>query len=274
MTILLKSILIFLATVTCLTAATSEAEKPNLILIFADDVGYSDLGCYGGKFKTPAIDKLAAGGFRSTDCLVASSVCGPSRAALMTGRYPMRCGHPISRHYTAKYAHYGIAPEEVTIAEQLKKAGYATHLIGKWHLGIEVEGSHPLDAGFDSYFGSSGNLGFDRPVFRNREVAMEKGTPSELTELYTEEALKLIAEEEEKPFFLFFSHHIAHSPIVPSKEFKGLSGKGAYADFVLELDASVARVVEAVEAKGIADNTLIVFLSDNGPAKVGVRAAL
>ena len=106
-------------------AATAQADqKPNIILIFVDDVGYGDVGCYGSKMKTPEIDKLATAGFRSTDCQVAANVCGPSRAALMTGRYPMRCGHPISRHNMPKYKEYGIAPDEVTIAELLKKAGY------------------------------------------------------------------------------------------------------------------------------------------------------
>ena len=154
--------------------ASAEHEKPNIILIFVDDVGYSDLGCYGSKLQTPAIDQLANDGFRSTDCLVAANVCGPSRAALMTGRYPMRCGHPISRHDTAKYSHYGIAPEEITIPELLKTAGYYNKMVGKWHLGYHVEGSNPLDAGFDEYLGLTGNyykkLESASTLYRNREA--------------------------------------------------------------------------------------------------------
>ena len=245
------------------------AEKPNIILIFADDVGYGDLGCYGSPLKTVAIDRLAAEGFRATDCLVASSVCGPSRAALMTGRYPMRCGHPISRHYTEKYASYGLAPEEVTVAEQLKKAGYENFIIGKWHLGFEVPGSHPLDVGFDHYFGTCGNFDATHPVYSDREVALEKVPMPELTKLYTKKAVEFIQEDRDEPFFLYFSHHIAHSPILPNEKFKGASKRGKYGDFMLELDDSVAQVVKAVEEKGLRDSTLIVFLSDNGPAKSG-----
>ena len=252
-----------------LLSKTQASEKPNIILIFADDVGYGDLGCYGSALKTKAIDALADGGFRATDCLVGSSVCGPSRAALMTGRYPMRCGHPISRHYTKKYAHYGLAAEEVTVAEQLKKAGYDNFLLGKWHLGFEVEGSHPLDSGFDHYFGTCGNFNPEHPVYRNRAVELEGVPMEQLTKLYTKEAVKFIKEERETPFFLFFSHHIAHSPILPNKRFKGASKQGRYGDFMLELDESVAQVVKAVEEQGLKENTLIVFLSDNGPAKDG-----
>ncbi|QEF98324.1 Arylsulfatase [Stieleria maiorica] len=139
------SLLLLLAS-TRTAAAESPARPPNIILIFADDVGYGDLGCYGSTLNTPQIDRLAREGFRWTDCLVAANVCGPSRAALMTGRYPMRCGHPISRHNTPKYAEYGIAAEELTLAELLKSAGYYNKMVGKWHLGFHVNGSHPLDA--------------------------------------------------------------------------------------------------------------------------------
>jgi len=253
------------------------AEKPNIILIFADDVGYGDLGCYGADLSTPVIDRLASDGLRSTDCLVAANVCGPSRAALMTGRYPMRCGHPISRHPFPKYAKYGIAPEEVTIAELLKSAGYTTKMVGKWHLGFHVDGSHPLDAGFDDYLGLHSNYsatGTDaRTLYRNREVQEANIAFEKVTKLYTDEVVNFIKEERKEPFFIYLAHHIVHTPILPSSPFKGASGKkgraGAYGDFILELDDSVGRVLAAVEQAGIADNTLIVFLSDNGPARDG-----
>ena len=155
-------LLTILAAVNSVDAESVDADvhdqAPNIILILADDVGYGDLGCYGSKLSTPEIDRLAREGLRSTDCLVAANVCGPSRAALMTGRYPMRCGHPISRHNTPKYAEYGIAPDELTIAELLKTAGYSNLIVGKWHLGFHVDGSHPLDAGFDQYLGLHGKL--------------------------------------------------------------------------------------------------------------------
>ena len=259
----------------CIIAAEAKAEKPNIILIFADDLGFGDVGCYGSKIaKTPSIDKLAASGFRSTDCLVGASVCGPSRAALMTGRYPMRCGHPISRHPTVKYKNYGLAPEEVTIPEQLKKAGYYTKMVGKWHLGFHVEGSHPLDAGFDDYFGLRANYIKNRndedTLYHNQEAVTPNVKFSDVTQIYTNNVVEFIGEKHEQPFFIYFAHHIPHTPIDPNPAFLGksaLKGKrGKYVDFVYELDDSVRRVKEAVEKAGLTDNTLIVFLSDNGPA--------
>ena len=254
--------------------AFASNHKPNIILIFADDVGYGDLGCYGSTLSTPVIDRLASEGLRSTDCLVAANVCGPSRAALMTGRYPMRCGHPISRHDTSKYEKYGIASNELTMAELLKTAGYYTKMVGKWHLGFHVDGSHPLDAGFDEYLGLHSNysqtIADARILYRNREVQETDIDFEEITKLYTNEVVNFIKAERKEPFFIYFAHHIAHSPILPSSPFNGSSGKkgraGAYGDFILELDHSVGRVLTAVEEAGVGDKTLIVFLSDNGPA--------
>ena len=138
---------------------TAVKNPPNIIVIFTDDLGYGDIGCYGAKkIKTPAIDALAAGGFRSTDFFVPANVCSPSRASLLTGRYPMRAGYPVAtKPHVPKYKDYGFAPEELTIPELLKPAGYRTLMVGKWHLGMKVEGSHPIDAGFDEYLGIAGN---------------------------------------------------------------------------------------------------------------------
>ncbi|BDS07211.1 arylsulfatase [Oceaniferula spumae] len=275
-------LLLALASTSGLHAADvkTQAQKPNIILIFADDLGIGDLGCYGAAVKTPQLDKLAAGGLRSTDCLVGANVCGPSRAALMTGRYPMRAGHPISRHPTEKYAKYGLAPEEVTMAEQLKSAGYHTKMVGKWHLGFYVDGSHPLDAGFDEYFGLHGNFVTtknrvdERTIYRNREAEIKDIAFEKVTKLYTDEVTAFIKKKHQQPFFIYLAHHITHTPIEPSAPFKGASGKkgGKYGDFVLELDHSVGQVMAAVQEAGIAENTLIVFLSDNGPAKIGSAA--
>ena len=270
--------LCFLTVLAGITKVDADApvRKPNIILIFVDDVGFGDLGCYGSKLKTPQIDQLAREGFRSTDCLVAANVCGPSRAALMTGRYPMRCGHPISRHDTPKYKEYGIAPDELTIAELLKTAGYFNKMVGKWHLGFHVEGSHPLDAGFDEYLGLPANFSSKvegaADLYRNRERLEANVDFRKVTKLYTDEVVEFIKGERDRPFFLYFSHHIAHAPILPSKPFQGSSGEdraSAYGDFLLELDHSVGRVRQAVEEAGLRDDTLIVFLSDNGPARMG-----
>jgi len=261
----------------CLSA--SGEDRPNIILIFADDLGYGDLGCYGSKVPTPHIDQLAAEGFRATDCLVAANVCGPSRAALLTGRYPMRAGHPISRHPFPKYAKYGLAAEEVTVAEILHSAGYHTRMVGKWHLGFHVEGSHPLDAGFEHYLGLHSNYVDNQPdslaLYRDREIEQEGIPFTKVTKRYTREVVDFLSEprDDEAPFFIYFAHHIPHTPIEPRKEFEGTSGvrgaAGLYHDFVLELDHSVGRIRAAVEEAGLAEQTLIVFLSDNGPARSG-----
>lgn len=241
----------------------------------ADDLGYGDLGCFGSSLVTPEIDRLAQEGLRATDFLVAANVCGPSRSSLMTGRYPMRCGHPISRHDTIKYAQYGIDPEELTVAELLKSAGYYNKMVGKWHLGFHVEGSHPLDAGFDDYLGLHSNysssLGDADTIYHNHDVVEKNVDFTKVTKLYTDEIVDFIKGPHDQPFFVYFAHHIAHAPILPSSSFKGTAGKnlGKYGDYILELDDSVGQVVQAVEAAGIAENTLIVFLSDNGPAKDG-----
>ncbi len=265
-----------------MASGTGFVEKPNIILLFADDLGYGDLGCYGSDMATPEIDKLASEGLRATDYLVGANVCGPSRSALMTGRYPMRVGHPISRHPFPKYAKYGIAPEELTMAELLKSAGYYNKMIGKWHLGFHVEGSHPLDSGFDDYLGLHSNHTASRPdasaLYRNREIVWVDIPFTEVTTHYTDEAVEFIKAEHEEPFFLYLSHHIPHTPLEASEAFVGASGKvgreGKYYDVLLELDHSVGRVMAAVKEAGIAENTLIVFLSDNGPARDGSAGEL
>ncbi|MGJ8676599.1 MAG: sulfatase-like hydrolase/transferase [Akkermansiaceae bacterium] len=271
----LRPLFLLLLTFTSALIVNAETKAPNIILIFVDDLGFGDVSSYGSKSAfTPAIDALAEGGFRSTDCLVGASVCGPSRAALMTGRYPMRNGHPISRHNTIKYANYGLAGDEVTIPEQLKKAGYYTKIIGKWHLGFHVDGSHPLEAGFDDYFGLHGNyvknFNDQDTLYHNHEVVAKNVKFTEVTPLYTQNAVNFIEQEHEEPFFLYFAHHIPHTPISPNDAFKGKGGmkgkKGRYADYVYELDDSVKQVTAAVEKAGLAENTLIVFLSDNGSA--------
>lgn len=250
----------------------AEHKPPNIIVIFADDLGYGDIGCYGAEgIKTPNLDALADGGFRSTDFFIPANVCSPSRAALLTGRYPMRNGYPVAtRPVFPKYKNYGFAPEELTIPELLKPAGYRTLMVGKWHLGLEIKGSHPLDAGFEEYFGIPRNFASDdNTLYHNRDTVSEGVEAEILTTAYTDKVVEFISEKRDEPFFIYVSHHIVHNPLRPSKDFKGSSEYGVYGDFVQELDHSTGRIMEAVNKTGLEKSTLVVFTSDNGPTWKG-----
>ena len=273
----------------------AESKPPNIIVILADDLGFGDLGCYGADFKTPAIDELAAEGVRCTNMILPANVCSPSRAAILTGRYPMRNGHPFYRY---EGGNYGLDPAELTIPELLKPVGYRSLAVGKWHLGIEFEGSHPLDAGFDEFLGIKSNYakssgkkakgqkkgnapalkkaeGFDTDtLFRGKEVEEKNVVFQTLTTRYTDEVVSFIEKQKDGPFFIYMAHNIAHTPILPSKRFKGTTKKGPYCDFVSELDHSVGRVLKAVGDAKLDENTLIVFLSDNGPTTLGSAGPL
>ncbi len=269
---------ILAGTIKAIAAAPGEMQ-PNIVVIFADDLGYSDLGCYGAKYPTPSLDQMAAEGFRSTDMNVPANVCSPSRSALLTGRYPMRNGHPyFQTNYHSKQQSkgtYGLHPDELTIAELLKPAGYRTFAVGKWHLGFDKEGSHPTDAGFDSYFGlpynySKGRGKRNMSIYRDRKLETAKVPFPAITRQYNEEVVKFIGEQtKDQPFFIYMAHQIAHSPILPSPPFKGKSKKGKYADFVTELDDSVGQVLQALRDNDLDEKTLVVFLADNGPTGPG-----
>ncbi|MBK1834421.1 sulfatase [Roseibacillus ishigakijimensis] len=255
------------------------AKPPNIVLIFADDLGYGDLSCYGkSKAETPHLDRMAQEGLLFRDFSVPANVCGPSRAALLTGRYPMRCGFPISRLDLPKYAKYGLAAEEITIPELLGQAGYENFLVGKWHLGFRVDGSHPLDAGFQNYYGIANNHSSSRPhsdtLYRNRDIAEEKVPYEKLTTLYTDAVVSFLAQERTHPFFILLAHNAVHTPIKPSAEFRGQSGQGAYADFVQELDHSTGRILAALKDHDLEEDTLVIFTSDNGPANLGSAGPL
>jgi arylsulfatase A-like enzyme len=251
------------------------AAPPNVILILTDDLGYGDVGCYGAKdIRTPGLDRMAAEGTRFTDFSVVAPLCTPSRAALMTGRYPGRSG--LATGVLRPDARNGLAEAEVTLAEVAKSSGYVTGCIGKWHLGF-LPGMRPLDQGFDSYYGVMHNLDhfetehFEKeggmPILRGDAVEKRPAVPAEMTGLYTAEALRFIEAHQDKPFFLYLAHAMPHLPFDASARFKGKSGRGLYGDVVEELDWSTGEILAKLRSLNLAEKTLVIFTSDNGPER-------
>jgi len=260
----------------CAMLGAEERRPPNFILIFVDDMGYGDLGCFGSeKNRTPHLDQLAAEGMRLTDFYVASSVCTPSRAALMTGNYPQRVGlHVDERNLCVLFpgGRKGLHPDELTLAESLKEAGYATACVGKWHLGDQLE-FLPTRHGFDQYYGIPysndmvARTGPGRPplpLMRDEIVIEAPANQDLLTKRYTEESVRFIREHADEPFFLYLPHAMVHLPLHASDEFRGKSANGIYGDAVEEIDASTGALVAVLRELEIDDNTLILFTSDNG----------
>lgn len=236
---------------------------PNIVFIFADDLGYGDLGCYGAKdISTPNIDKLAHQGIMFTDFYSASSVCSPSRAALLTGRLPQRMG--INGVFFPE-SFTGMSPSEITIPELLKEKKYTSGIVGKWHLGHRKK-YLPLQQGFDSYFGIPYSNDMSSVVYiRDNEVEAYKVDQHYITKRYTSEALSFIEQSKQEPFFLYVAHNMPHVPIYASPAFKGKSKRGLYGDVIQELDWSVGQIIDRLEDLGLIENTLIIFSSDNGP---------
>ena len=241
----------------------SFGQKPNIVYIFADDLGYGDLSCYGAKdINTPNIDQIAKQGIKFTEFYSASSVCSPSRAALLTGRYPQRMG--INTVFFPE-SFTGIPDKEMTIPEILKEKGYATGIVGKWHLGHHSK-YLPLQHGFDEYFGIPYSNDMESIVYmRGNEVESYKVKQQYITKTYTKEVQKFITKNKDNSFFLYIAHSMPHVPLYASEEFIGTSKRGLYGDVVQELDWSVGQILKSLREHGILENTLIVFSSDNGP---------
>lgn len=251
-------------------------EKPNFVVIFADDLGYGDLSSYGATaHKTPVLDRMAEQGIRFTDFYVPMPFCAPSRASLLTGRYPFRNGMMTNPAPDAGINDVALAQDEVTFAESLKPLGYATAAIGKWHLG-HVEGTLPRTQGFDEYFGIlySNDM---RPVqlIENESVAEYPVPQSTLTRRYTDRALDFIERNRNKPFCLYLPHAMPHKPLAASEDFYTPDTPGdLYSDVIRELDASVGDILAKLKELNLDEKTLVVFTSDNGPWFGGSTAGL
>lgn len=243
----------------------SEAPRPNIVLILADDLGYGDLSSYGATdLATPHIDRLAREGVRFTDFYSAGNTCSPSRAALMTGRYPFRSGVNAVLFYDTPE---GLPQSEITLAELLRDAGYATCMVGKWHLGSTDE-FMPLQHGFSEFFGvpySNDERNFF--LFDGAHRIQQAVDLSQLTRRYTDRALDFLerAAHADRPFFLYVAYNAPHVPLDPGKGFAGRSHRGTYGDVVEELDASVGEILGRLTTLGIDDHTIVIFTSDNGP---------
>ncbi len=268
------------AVATTLSPATAAAEErpPNFVIIFCDDLGYGDVGPFGStKHRTPNLDRMAKQGRRFTDFYVTSGVCTPSRSSLMTGCYPKRLG--MHRNESNGWVlfpgnHRGLNPNEITIAEVLKKQGYATAIVGKWHLGDQPV-FLPTRQGFDSYFGipfsNDMGHGYNKrypplPLLRNEEVFETEPDQAQLTPRYTARAIEFITANKDRPFFLYLPHTFPHNPIYASKRFAGKSANGPFGDSVEEIDWSTGEILKTIKELGIDENTLVIFTSDNGAA--------
>lgn len=268
--------LVRLALLLCTVSALFAQDKPNFVLIFADDLGYGDLSSYGATaHETPHLDQMARDGIRFTDFYVPLPFCAPSRATILTGRYPFRHGLVTNPSPDAGKNKVGLPPSEVTIAEALKPAGYATAAIGKWHLG-HVDKYLPRKQGFDEYYGIlySNDM---RPVqlVENERVVEYPVVQGKLTREYTERSIDFIERHRDKPFFLYLPHAMPHKPLAASEEFYTPdTPDDLYSDAVRELDWSVGQILKRLRELGLDRKTLVFFTSDNGPTFGGNTAGL
>ncbi len=243
--------------------------RPNVIVILADDLGYGELGCYGhARFKTPNLDRMAAEGARFTQFNTPAPFCAPTRAALLTGRYPFRCGltaNPAPDESPEADARH-LSLQERTLAQLLREAGYATGMVGKWHLGHKSPEFLPTSRGFDEYLGIpySNDMRPVRLLDGEKEIEYPI-VQATLTRRFTERALRFIDRNRDRPFFLYFAQAMPHKPLACSEAFYKKSGAGLYGDVMAELDWSVGQVLGRVKELGLDDRTLVIFTSDNGP---------
>ena len=257
----------------------SDYKPPNIILIYTDDQGYADVGAYGAKgFETKNIDNLAKTGIQFTNYYSAAPTCTPSRAALLTGCYPVRVGLPFvigpeGPDWTKGKENIGLNPEEMTIAKLLKQKNYSTCCIGKWHLGDKKE-FLPRRHGFEYYFGLpySNDMNKitdsrypDLPLIENDDIIELNPDQSLLTKRYTEKTLWYIENNKDNPFFIYLAHNMPHVPLFASEKFKGKTERGLYGDVMEEVDWSVGEIVNKLKEQDLYENTIIIYTSDNGP---------
>ena len=257
-------------------SSAANGARPNVVLIFTDDQGYGDLSSYGHPtIHTPNIDRLGSEGVKLTQFYAASPVCSPSRAALLTGCYPKRVG--IHRHVIFPEYDYGLHTDEVTLADMLGGAGYATGCFGKWHLGHRP-GLLPTDQGFDTFHGvpysndmaqihrpESNDYAYRLPWMHDSEVVEWEPDQGFLTQRTTDHAIDFIRRNAERPFFAYIPYSMPHVPLYASKAHAGTSPRGLYGDVIEEIDAGVGRILDTLDEFGLGDDTLVIFTSDNGP---------
>ena len=290
----MKNILLLIVVVVQLQSPIllAQTDSPNIVLIFADDLGYGDLGVFGNpEIKTPHLDQLAQEGQKWTHFYVADPVCTPSRAGLLTGRYPIRSGMTSKKRVVLfPDSSKGLPHSETTIAELVKTVGYTTAMIGKWHLG-HLPDYLPMQHGFDSYYGipysndmdankkgpSAYKEGRNNPFFQpdyrdynvplmqNEKIIERPVNQSTITQRYTDQAISFIEENKEKPFFLYLAHSMPHIPLFVPEDIDIKAYSSLYAAVIHSIDSSVGKIAEALKLQGIANETLLIFTSDNGP---------
>ncbi len=264
--------LVLLFSISPCARAVGEAKRPNIVIIFADDMGYGDLGSYGNtKTPTPNLDRMARQGMRMTSFYVPQAVCSASRAALLTGRLPNRVGILGALNHNSKN---GLGLHERTLADLLRTLGYRTALFGKWHLGHLPE-HLPTRHGFDEYYGLPYSNDMwpkhptakfpDLPLMEGEKIIGHNPDQSKLTAQYTERAVEFITKNKAGPFFLYLAHSMPHVPLHVSERFAGKSKQGLYGDVLMELDWSVGQILDTLKTLGIDNDTLVIFTSDNGP---------